>query len=113
MIEEYHFGSINISGKRYDYDVEVRWTDEVLKWQREEGHLIGEEDIKVAIAAGPDLIVIGNGESGLAEVSKEAREKIISEGIGLIVEKTGKAIITFNKEQKKGRKIIGLFHLTC
>ena len=113
MIEEYHFGSITISGKVYDYDVELRWTSEVLKWRREESHLIGEEDIKRAIAENPGLIIIGTGESGFAKVSQEAKEKILSEGIGLITEKTGKAIITFNKEQKKGRKVIGLFHLTC
>jgi hypothetical protein len=113
MIEEYHFGSITISGKIYNYDVELRWTGEVLKWQREEGHSIGEEDVNGAIAGNPDLIVIGTGESGLAEVSEGVKEKILSEGIGLMIEKIGKAITIFNNEQKRGRKVIGLFHLTC
>jgi hypothetical protein len=113
MIEEYHFGIIKISGKTYEYDVEVRWVGEVLNWWREESHLINPNDVKRAIEEFPDLIVIGNGESGLAEVSKEAKEKILSEGIGLIVEKTGKATKSFNDAQKQGRKVIGLFHLTC
>ena len=30
MIKEYHFGSITIDGKDYNYDAEVRWTGEVL-----------------------------------------------------------------------------------
>lgn len=113
MIEEYKFGLIRVLDKTYNYDIELRWGGEVLSWQKEESHSISPEDVKRAVKENPDLIIIGNGESGLAEVSKEAKEKILSEGIGLIVEKTGKAVIAFDKEQKKGRKVIGLFHLTC
>jgi len=113
MIEEYHFGSITILGKVYHYDVEVRWSGEVLKWQREESHSVVKEDIKRAIEEEPGLIIIGTGESGFMNVLEETKEKIISQGIGLIIEKTKKAIEIFNKEQKNGRKIIGLFHLTC
>lgn len=113
MIEEYKFGSIIIDGKDYNQDIEVRWTGEVLPWQREESHLIGKEDVKRTIEESPDLIIIGSGESGIAEVSQEAKEKILSEGIGLIIEKTEKATKSFNDAQKQGRKVIGLFHLTC
>ena len=113
MIEEYHFGSITILGRNYTHDVEVRWTGDVLDWWREKSHLIDAEDVKRAIEQNPDLIVIGTGESGIAEVSDKTKEKILSEGIGLIIEKTEKAIATFNEAQNKGRKVIGLFHLTC
>ena len=113
MIEEYHFGSITILGRNYTHDVEVRWTGDVLDWWRGKSHLINAEDVKRAIEQNPDLIVIGIGESGIAEVSDKTKEKILSEGIGLIIEKTEKAIATFNEAQSKGRKAIGLFHLTC
>jgi hypothetical protein len=49
MIEEYKFGSITIDGKIYEYDVEVRWTGEVLKWWRGESHVVDLEDVKRAI----------------------------------------------------------------
>ena len=46
MIGEYHFGSIAIDGKTYEYDVEVRWTGEVLEWWRGESHVIDIDDVK-------------------------------------------------------------------
>ena len=120
MIKEYKFGSITISGKTYEYDVEVRWNDEVLKWWREKSHVIDVEDVKRAIEQNPETIVIGTGESGVAKVTEKAKEEIKSKGIELITDITGEAIKTFNiinekseKEEGKQRKVIGLFHLTC
>ena len=120
MIEEYKFGFIAIDGKTYEYDVEVRWTGEVLKWWREESHIVDIEDVKRAIDQNPDLIIIGTGESGLAKVTERTKEEILSKGIGLIIDKTGEAVKTFNiqkreSEEEEGRqkKVIGLFHLTC
>ena len=125
MITEYHFGSITIEGKTYNYDVEVRWTPkeslrdptgqtcEVLKWWRGESHVVDVEDIKRAVGENPEIIVIGTGESGMAKVTNQAKEEIISKGIGLIIEKTGQAIKSFNREEEKKRRVIGLFHLTC
>ena len=120
MIEEYKFGSIVIDGKTYEYDVEVRWTGEVLKWWRGESHVVDIEDVERSIDQNPDLIIIGTGESGLAKVTERAKEEILSKGIGLIVDKTEEAVKTFNiqkreSEEEEGRqkKVIGLFHLTC
>jgi len=113
MIEEYHFGSLTINGKSYDYDVEVRWTDEVLKWWRQESHVIDVEDVKRAIEENPEVIVIGTGESGMAKVTNRAKEEILSRGIRLIIEKTPQAIKSFNQRKEEKKRIIGLFHLTC
>ena len=120
MIEEYHFGSIAINGKTYNYDVEVRWTGEILSWQKEESHMIGVEEVKRAAEQNPDVIIIGTGESGVAEVTEEAKNFIKQKGIDLIIDKTGEAVRTFNilkeeseEEEGEQKKIIGLFHLTC
>lgn len=114
MINEYHFGSITINGKTYNHDVEVNSSGEVLKWWRKESHLIDVEDVKRAIEKNPETIIIGTGESGVAEVTEEAKKEIQSKGIELIIEITGEAVKTFNILKKKGeKKIIGLFHLTC
>jgi len=119
-IEEYKFGSITIDGKIYEYDIEVRWTGEVLKWWRGESHVIDVEDVKRAIEQNPELIIIGTGESGLVKATDKAKEEILSRGIGLIVDKTEEAVKTFNiqkgeseEEEGKQKKVIGLFHLTC
>lgn len=113
MIEEYHFGSITIDGKTYNYDVEVRWAGEVLKWWRRESHIIDVEDIKRVVGQRPEIIVIGNGESGLVEITTEAQKEINLKGIELIIDKTEEAVKTFNVLREKDKKIIGLFHLTC
>ncbi|PIQ04550.1 MAG: hypothetical protein COW72_03405 [Candidatus Nealsonbacteria bacterium CG18_big_fil_WC_8_21_14_2_50_37_10] len=120
MIGEYHFGSITIDGKTYEYDVEVRWTGEVLEWWRGESHVIDIDDVKRAIDQNPELIIIGTGESGLAKVTERTKEEILSKGIGLIVDKTEEAVKTFNIQKEESteeegvqKKVIGLFHLTC
>jgi len=120
MIEEYKFGSIIIDGKTYDYDVEVRWTGEVLKWWRGESHVIDVEDVKRAVEQNPDTIIIGTGESGVARVTEDAQKFIKEKGIKLIIDLTEQATKTFNirkeeseEEEGKQEKVIGLFHLTC
>lgn len=120
MIEKYKFGLIRINGKVYNYDVEVRWTGEVLKWWRKESHVIDVDDVKRAIEQNPETIIIGTGESGVARVTEDAQKAIKSKGIELIIDKTEEAVKTFNiikeesvKEEGRQRKVIGLFHLTC
>jgi len=120
MIEEYYFGSITIDGKTYNHDVEVRWTGEVLKWWRRESHVIDVEDVKRAVEQKPDTIIIGTGESGIAEVTEGTQKFIKEKGIKLIIDLTEQATKTFNiikeeseEEEGRQRRVIGLFHLTC
>lgn len=115
MIEEYRFGVIIINGKRYNYDVEVRWTDEVLSWRRKESHIFDAEDIKRALERNPDTIIFGTGAYGLAKVAERAQEAIREKGVNLIIDRTEEAVKTFNiiLEKEKENKLIGLFHLTC
>lgn len=120
MIEEYKFGFIKIDGKEYDFDVEVRWTGEVLRWQRKESHIFDLEDIQRAIEQNPEVIVFGTGEMGVARLTEKARKFLEEKGIEVIVDKTGEAVKTFNiilnesiEEEGRQKRAIGLFHLTC
>ena len=120
MIEEYNFGVINVDGKVYNYDVETRWTREVLKWERKEGHIVNVEDVKRAVEQNPDTIVIGTGEAGMMKVAQEAQDLILENGIKLVVDTTEQATKTFNvinddskEEEGDQDRVIGLFHLTC
>jgi len=120
MIEEYRFGSITIKGKAYNFDVEVLWTGEVLKWWRKESHLIDVGDVEKAVKLNPDTIVIGTGESGVAQITGEAKKSIVEKGIKLVIDKTEEAVKTFNvicddseEEEGEQNKVVGLFHLTC
>jgi len=119
MITEYKFGSITIERQTYRHDVEVWWTGEVLAWPRPESHKISAKDIQRAIEQNPETIVIGTGQSGIAQVTPEAQKEVELKGIKLIIDATEEAIKTFNyllsqaEENEEELKIIGLFHLTC
>ena len=112
MIEEYKFGQITIDGIKYNFDVEVYWTGEVLQWLRKESHIIDFEDVARAVLKKPEVIIIGTGAYGVAEVTKRAEKLIKEQKIELIVDPTEEAIKTFNLRLKNS-KVVGLFHLTC
>jgi len=113
MIEEYRFGSITINGKTYDFDVEVYWTGEVLKWWRERGHVFDLSDVKRAVKKNPDVIVFGTGFYGICQVTKECKDYIKKRAIELKIEKTQRAVKIFNELFEESKKVVGLFHLTC
>ncbi len=123
MVEEYRFGSITIDGEIYNQDVEVRFLNsetEVLEWRKEESHRIDVQSVKRTVEQKPEVIVIGTGESGAAQISEEAKEFIAESGIKLISDITAEAVKTFNviqqdslEEEGEQTRIIGLFHLTC
>lgn len=118
MINNYEFGSITINGETYKYDVEVRWNGEVLKWWRNEGHVFAVEDLRRALEQEPEVIILGIGARGRAEVSEESRSFVKEKGIKLIIDKTQPAVKSFNILTEEGnedapQKVIGLFHLTC
>lgn len=126
MIEKYKFGEIVINGQKYSHDVEVRvFLDsdlqnrkyEVLDWWRKEGHVVDIEDINSCLEFDPQIIVIGTGAYGMAKVTQNLKEFLAKRKINLIVDTTGEAVKTFNilteKEENKGKTIVGFFHLTC
>lgn len=123
MIEEYHFGSLTIDGQIYNDDVEIRSLSsktEVLDWQRDESHVIDADAVKRTVEQKPDIIIIGTGETGVAQVTESAQQFIAEKGIKLIIDITGEAIKTFNviqqnslEEEGEEVNLIGLFHLTC
>ncbi len=114
MIEEYKFGLIKINGKEYRRDIELHQNGEVLDWWRRESHTIDLEDLDRALKHKPDILIIGTGASGIAEVTERAKAVIESREIELIVDITDEAIKAFNlKTENSTNKVIGLFHLTC
>ena len=120
MIEEYKFGSINVGGKIYQHDIGINWAGEIFDWLRVESHVIDAEDIIDALEQGPETIVIGTGEQGMAQVTERAKKEIIARGIELIVDKTEQATKTFNirkeesfEEEGVQERVVGLLHLTC
>jgi len=113
MIQDYSFGQITINDQQYTKDVEVRWNGEVLDWWRNQGHVFALTDLERSLEQQPEVIILGTGVYGVAQVSVEVEKEMEKLGVELIIEKTGEAVKVFNKEQGAGKKVIGLFHLTC
>jgi len=111
MIENYQFGTIITDGREYNRDVEV-WSDgRVLFWQRKESHFIDLSDIEKVFIETPEIIVIGTGQSGVANVSDEVKKEAQKRNIKLIISPTSEAVEIFNG--LKDKKAVAFFHLTC
>ena len=109
MIEDYSFGRIVIDGKAYTSDVLITG-DTVHSWWRKQGHLLNPEDLDVIMETPPDTLVVGTGTSGLMKVPGKTVKFIESRGITLIVERTEKAVRTFNALAEPKAAAL---HLTC
>lgn len=111
-IECYSFGSITIDGTRYNSDVLI-YKDRVDdSWWRKEGHSLCVDDIREIIAAEPEVLVVGTGNSGLMRVPKETKEFVEGKGIEVIAQKTADAVKVYNS--LCGTKdVVAALHLTC
>ena len=112
MIEEYHFGSINVKGKVYTSDLIIT-PGGVKSWWREESHKVYKKDIKEVIEENPEIIVFGTGAYGVMKVLPETEEYLKEKGIRIIIKPSAEALKEYNKLEKEGKKVVGLFHLTC
>lgn len=111
-IEHYSFGKIIIDGKTYTSDV-IIYPDHVdSPWWRKEGHNLHVDDLTDAINTKPEIIIVGTGDYGVMVVPEETIKSIRSKGIDVQVEKTEKAVQSFNSLKGK-KKAIAALHLTC
>ncbi len=113
MIESYSFGFITINGKTYNSDVIVIPKKVDDSWWRKEGHKVYREDIEEIVKQNPKIMVFGTGEPGLMKVLPETEEYIKSKGIEIITKPSAQALEEYNRLEKEGKKVVGLFHLTC
>jgi len=111
QINSCEFGVMTIDGVEYADDL-VIFDDQVRpKWWRRAGHRLDCRDIRDILQAKPDVLVVGQGASGMMEAS--TRKALQHEDIELIADRTDRAWRAFNEQVRKGRKVAGVFHLTC
>ncbi len=112
-IGQYRFGEIEVDGKRYTGDIKIIGASVISDWWRAQGHELASSDIDDILSESPEIIVVGMGLPGRMKVAEELRERLAAAGTSLIVEPTPKAVATFNRLNKSGKKVAGVFHLTC
>lgn len=114
MIDNYQFGHIIIDSKSYNYDIWIDLSGKVNKWQRKGSHVIGKEDVEMAVEKErPEILIIGTGAYGAAKVLDEAKKFLASQNIEVMIKMTGEAAESYNKFKKENKKVAVLLHLTC
>lgn len=112
-IESYDFGVIRINGTEYTEDVIVYAEKVKPNWWRKQGHRLDEEDLYDVFDYEPDVLVVGQGASGMLKIPSMTERAVHEKGIKLIAHQTDQAWKDFNEQTQKGYKVAGVFHLTC
>ncbi len=116
-IDGTEFGSITISGERYEHDVLIRLNGNVKKRRKAlskakygTSHKISLDEAEHIFEKGAKRLIIGSGQSGNVELSGEASDYFRKKGCAVDLLPTPQAIAAWNA----GRgEVIGLFHVTC
>jgi hypothetical protein len=106
-IDAYRFGQIVIDGTPHHKDVIV-----IAGWWRKEGHALHPQDLESVFGAAPEVLVVGQGASGLMQVTQETEMTLRDAGIELIAQPTGQAVETYNRLRDE-RAVAAALHLTC
>ena len=112
IIDSYQFGQVVVNGKKYTSDV-IIFPDRVRgNWRRRISHQLCLDEITEAIDESPEVLIVGNGASGMMKVLPEVKEGADAHSIKLIVEATDNACRTYN-QLCPSQKVIAALHLTC
>ena len=106
-------GQITVGDETYKRDIVIRVSGEVKKWRREaasesgkRGHEIRPADLARACRGGPQVLVVGTGESGDLKLTKESQAYLRRRAIEVHVLCVPEAIDLYNKvEQRKAALI--------
>ncbi len=111
-IEAYEFGVIVIDGQTYRTDLLI-WPGRLKHdWWRREGHLLQVPDVAEALAAAPQVLVVGTGAYGRMELDPELVAYLKDRGIELVARPTAEACRSINELEGRHRLAAAL-HITC
>jgi hypothetical protein len=111
------FGQVAIAGKTYTHDLYIRANGKVKKRDKKlakqlygSSHTIGPAELEKVCKGDPEVLLIGTGMSGLAELNEEARRYLAQRSIRCQALPTPEAVEAYNQSDQ--RKAL-LIHLTC
>lgn len=111
-IDSYDFGLIVIDGAPYRQDV-LLWPGHIKSdWWRREAHLLQLDDVVEALAASPQVLVVGTGQPGRMRVDPSLAAYLKDKGIESVVLPTAEACRVINAQAGK-RRLAAALHLTC
>ena len=111
------FGSIVVAGTSYDHDIIIRMDGSVEKRKKKlskaiygTSHTVSLDEIKYVYEEGAEGIIVGSGQNGVLELSKEAKHFLEESNCLVTILPTPEALKEWNR---KAGKYFGLFHVTC
>ena len=111
------FGSVTVDGQAFERDIIIRLSGKVKKRKKKlstavygTSHTISLEEAKHVYQRGAERLVVGAGQYGLVELSKEAAEYLDERGCQVDLMPMKEAIKAWNEAEGA---VIGLFHVTC
>lgn len=111
-IDSYDFGLIVIDGQTYRQDLLI-WPGHIKSdWWRAEAHLLQVADVFEALAADPQVLVVGTGAYGRLAVDPELAAYLRDKDIDLVARPTREACQVINQLGGK-RRCAAALHLTC
>ncbi|ALM74723.1 Mth938-like domain-containing protein [Thermococcus barophilus] len=117
MIDSVRFGKIVVQGKEYPYDIVIypsgkieRRKKELSKKKHGTSHKFDPDELKEYLREDFDILIVGTGIYGALRLLPEAKELV--KGKEIVEKPTPEAIKLFN-ELRKGKKVLGVFHITC
>ena len=111
-IDEYEFGRIVISGQAFTTDVLI-WPGRLKSdWWRREAHLLQLDDVVEALAANPQVLVVGRGDPGKMQVDPALAAFLQDRGVELLAHPTREACRVIN-DLSGSRRLAAALHLTC
>ncbi len=111
-VDSYEFGQIVIDGRAFRQDLLI-WPGHIKSdWWRLEAHLLQAADLSEALAADPEILVVGTGQPGRMEVDPALAALLKEKGIRLVALPTKEACGIIN-EQAGRRRLAAALHLTC
>lgn len=106
------FGKIVVNGTTYTDDL-IIYEDHIQdSWRRAKGHFLRIDDIPLVVEKRPEVLVVGTGASGMMEVPRDTKSRLLAMEIEIVAAPTNRAVKYFNRLKSK-KRTIGAFHLSC
>ncbi len=113
MFQSTSFGQVTFKGKTFHCDIVVDVKGNAYERKSiGDHHYLTPEELKQYLTPDVELVIFGNGQSGVAEVTEKAKKLLKEKGIELIIAQTPEAIKIYN-EKAKHKKCLAIIHVTC
>lgn len=107
-IDSFGFGYITIDGVTYWHDLFTPLDGSV----KEREHTFTRDQMEYVLKERPEVVAIGNGTSGLASLSRDARGLLGREGVEMVEDDIQPIMEKFNKLSGK-KRVAAIIHVSC